>query len=267
MDGGYYPKGSSQALADLLAKVIEDHGGEVLTRHRVERVVVERGTVRGVVANGRFFEAPIVVLNTNALNLLDLVGEEDLPGDYVRHLRSLRPSVTAFVAYLGVDMDLSGYPPLIKSLDDGIGITISSNLDPSLAPEGHACVNVITILPPEAYDAFGERGTPEYRAKKRAFAEELVEKASRLIPGLGEHIVVMDAATPRTFERYTLNPHGAIYGLDRSAGAPERPYFKTPIKGLYLVGASTFPGGGIEAVVISGVIAANDISGWPSIRL
>jgi len=72
----------------------------------------------------------------------------------------------------------------------------------------------------------------------------------------------MDAATPRTFERYTLNPRGAIYGLDQS----ERPYFKTPIKGLYLVGASTFPGGGIEAVVISGIIAANDISGWPSVR-
>ena len=200
------------------------------------------------------------------MNLLNLVGEENLPGDYVRHLRSLRPSVTAFVAYLGVEMDLSGYPPLIKSLDHGVGIAISSNLDPSLAPEGHACVNVITILPPEAYDAFGERGTPEYRARKRAFADELVEKASRLIPGLRERVVVMDAATPKTFERYTLNPRGAIYGLDQSAGAPERPYFKTPVKGLYLVGASTFPGGGIEAVVISGIIAANDISGWPSAR-
>jgi len=122
------------------------------------------------------------------------------------------------------------------------------------------------ILPPETYDAFRERGTSEYRAKKRAFAEELVDKASRLVPGLKEHIVVMDAATPRTFERYTLNPHGAIYGLDQSVGAPERPYFKTPIKGLYLVGASTFPGGGIEAVVISGIIAANDISDWPSMR-
>ena len=128
-------------------------------------------------------------------------------------------------------------------------------------------MSVIMILPSEAYDSFEERGTPEYRARKRSFAEELVDKASRLIPGLKEHIVIMDAATPRTFERYTLNPCGAIYGLDQSAGAPERPYFKTPIKGLYLVGASIFPGGGIEAVVISGIIAANDISGWLSIRL
>ena len=52
-----------------------------------------------------------------------------------------------------------------------------------------------------------------------------------------------------------------IYAFDQSIGT-KRPYFKTPIKGLYLVGASTFPGGGIEAVVISGIICANDICNW-----
>jgi all-trans-retinol 13,14-reductase len=42
----------------------------------------------------------------------------------------------------------------------------------------------------------------------------------------------------------------------------KRPYFKTPIKGLYLASASTFPGGGIEGVIISGMICANDICNW-----
>jgi all-trans-retinol 13,14-reductase len=42
----------------------------------------------------------------------------------------------------------------------------------------------------------------------------------------------------------------------------KRLYFKTPIKGLYLVGASTFPGGGVEGVVISGLICAYDIMSW-----
>jgi len=39
-------------------------------------------------------------------------------------------------------------------------------------------------------------------------------------------------------------------------------YFKTPIRGLYLVGASTFPGGGVEDAAISGIICASDIAGW-----
>jgi len=78
---------------------------------------------------------------------------------------------------------------------------------------------------------------------------------------LSERIVVRDAATPKTFERYTSMPEGAIYAFDQSIET-RRPFFKTPIKGLYLVGASTFPGGGVEAVVISGIICANDIRGW-----
>jgi len=78
---------------------------------------------------------------------------------------------------------------------------------------------------------------------------------------LSERIVVRDAATPKTFERCTSMPEGAIYAFDQSIET-RRPFFKTPVRGLYLVGASTFPGGGVEAVVISGIICANDIRGW-----
>ena len=56
-------------------------------------------------------------------------------------------------------------------------------------------------------------------------------------------------------------PEGAIYAFDQSTET-RRPYFKTPIRGLYLASASTFPGGGVEAVVIAGTICANDICGW-----
>jgi len=89
--------------------------------------------------------------------------------------------------------------------------------------------------------------------------------AEKLIPNLSRHIVVKDAATPKTFERYTFMPQGAIYSFDQSIGV-KRPYFKTPIKGLYLVGASTFPGGGIEAVTISGIICAYDIDDWKTAK-
>ena len=264
IDGGYYPKGGSQALADLLAEAIRRHGGQVLTSHRVEKVLVESGAVKGVVARGKLFKAPIVVLNVNAMNIPELVGEENLPPDYLKHLRGLKPSVTAFMVYLGVEMDLSQHPPLIKSLDEGIGVVINSNLDPSLAPQGHSSISIIALLPPEAYHEF--KSAPDYKARKQAMADELIAKAERLIPGLRSRIVVQDAATPLTFERYTLNPYGAIYALSQSTRAPKRPYFKTPIRGLYLVGASTFPGAGIEAVVISGIIAANDISGWKHVK-
>jgi len=155
-------------------------------------------------------------------------------------------------------MDLSNYPTLIINLDDGYHLLINSNADPTLAPKGKASVTIITSA---NYHDFPERGTKEYLQKKRDLAEELIKKAEKAIPNLSKHIIVQDAATPRTFERYTSMPEGAIYAFDQSIGV-KRPYFKTPVKGLYLVGASTFPGGGIEAVVMSGIICANDICDW-----
>ncbi len=55
-------------------------------------------------------------------------------------------------------------------------------------------------------------------------------------------LYIKDAATPKTFERYTSMPEGALYSFDQSVGV-RRPYFKTPIKGLYLASSSTFLGG------------------------
>ncbi len=262
IDGGYYPKGGSQAFANLLAKAVEENDGKVLTKRLVEKILVEDGEVVGVVADDEFFEASVVVVNSNVKNLLKMVDSRWLPKDFVEQVEKLRPSVTAFMVYLGVDADLSHYTPLTKFVDEGIGIVINSNLDPSLAPKGKSSVSIITLLPPKAYDEFEKCSTPEYLEKKKAFAQKLVEKAAKAIPELRERVEVMDAATPKTFERYTLNPKGAIYAFDQSMNAPKRPYFKTPVKGLYLVGASTFPGAGIEAVTISGVIAANDICRW-----
>jgi len=167
-------------------------------------------------------------------------------------------SPSCFMVFLGVDMDLSGYPTIIENLDEGYSIVINSNADPSLAPNGKASVTILTLA--NYYD-FPERGTKEYLEKKREFAEMLIKKAEKIIPNLSKHIVVQDAATPKTFERYTSMPEGAIYAFDQSIDT-KRPYFKTPIKGLYLASASTFPGAGIEAVVISGIICANDICDW-----
>jgi len=262
-DGGYYPRGGSQRLADVLAGVIRRHGGEIWTGCLVEKILVENGAVCGVAAGGKEYRARIVVSNANAKNtFFSLVGKEHLPDWFVTYLGTLKESVSAFMVYLGVDMDLADYPPLLKvaGRNGGIGIVISSNLDPSLAPPGKASVHLITLLPADQDYWWGEE--EEYRRKKKEYTEKLISLAEQAIPALGRHVAVSDAATPRTFARYTLNPKGCIYGFEQFRHAPPRPYFKTPVKGLYLAGASTFPGAGIEAVVISGIIAANDITGW-----
>ncbi|MEM2636806.1 MAG: NAD(P)/FAD-dependent oxidoreductase, partial [Candidatus Korarchaeota archaeon] len=258
LHGGYYPRGGAQKYADSLKDVIERYGGKVLTKHKVD-ILVEKGEVRGVKVRDKVFNSPIVVANANAkTTLLELVGEQSLDREFADYIRELKMSPSCFMVFLGVNADLSGYPTIIKNLDEGYDIVINSNADPGLAPKGSAS---ITILTGANYSDFPPRETEEYRKKKKELAEILIRKVEKIMPGLSKHIVVQDAATPKTFERYTSMPEGAIYAFDQSIGI-KRPYFKTPIKGLYLVGASTFPGGGIEATTISGIICANDICDW-----
>ena len=55
----------------------------------------------------------------------------------------------------------------------------------------------------------------------------LIQKAEKVIPELKGHIVVQDAATPKTLERYTLMPEGALYSFDQSVEVKD-PILKHP---------------------------------------
>lgn len=287
LDGGYYPKGGSQVFADALVRVITEHGGAVKAGTLVKRILVDEKKVRGVeTARGEIIRAPIVVSNADLKEtFLRLVGQEHLEPSFARYIWDLRMSTTAVLVFLGIDFT-PNLAPLTFYIPEGgsdeeplsnprIGIAIPSLVDRSLAPPGHHVLTLATLLPPsKASHLFaqpGYRKTAAYKFEKAAMAEILIRQAEGVIPGLSRHIVVKDAATALTVERYSLSSEGAIYGVEQSPDqmGDFRPYFKTPIEGLYLAGASTFPGAGVEAVVISGAIAANDIwvPTFDSIRL
>lgn len=261
--GSFYPKGGAQKLANTIRDFIEDHSGKVLVKRKAEKILTENGKVKGVMAGEDIFKAPVVVSNCNAkTTYLDLVDRNDLDEGFAEYIKGLKMSGSVFMVFLGVDMDLSSYATQIQSGDEasglGIHLVFNSNCDPSLAPEGQSSLTILAFV---SYSEFPERGTVEYSQKKEEYADRVIKEAEKVIPGLSKHIIVRDAATPRTLERYTFMPEGAVEGLDGSTDT-ERPCFKTPIKGLYLAGASTYPGSGIELALMSGVMCANDICGW-----
>jgi all-trans-retinol 13,14-reductase len=259
LTGSHYPAGGPGAFAEAMARAVASHGGTIMYNYRADRILTDRRSVRGVRSGAEIFQAHVVVSNANARTcILQLVEASEAGGLYIDFIKSLTMSRSAFVVYAGIDDDLSSYPSLIQNMDGDFTILINSNVDPRLAPRGRSS---LTLIAPIGYRDFPPRDERDYDDRKRQFAALLLRKAEEVIPGLSNHVAVLDAATPRTLESITSMPEGALYGFDQSITG-RRPHFRAPIKGLYFAGASTFPGAGVESVLMSGIIAANDIAGW-----
>lgn len=282
-EGFYCPGGGAQAFADLLAKALTEHGGGLQLKTKATMILVENNRVAGVeTASGNRIEARYVVSNIDAREtFFNLIGREKLKRGFLERLDRMEPSISFFQVWLGIDVDprtkgLSELENLCYSsydidyfhseeeITEGYGICIPSLVQPGLAPEGKHVMSILCTLPYDYRGMWrtedGKKGE-EYRTLKDEVKERLIKAAEGILPGLSEHILVSEVATPLTLERYTSNYRGAAYGWAQSPDqvGNNRLQPKTPIKGLYLAGHWTTPGGGILPVALSGKAAAEAI--------
>jgi phytoene dehydrogenase-like protein len=265
--GGFYPAGGSSRLPEALVRAIAARGGEVRLKTRVARILVEDGRARGVeLADGRRIAAGAVVSNADLKRTFgELVDPALLPAGFRARMEAAAPACSAFMVHLGLDILPDLRPCQHVHGPTPIGMFIPSAVDPTAAPAGYAAVELIALVPtaeaagwfpPEpSLDWKAWRRTPEYLARKAAFAERMIDAAATVIPDLRDHIVYRTEASPVTFARYEATSAGAIYGISnagRLKGA------RSPIPGLYVAGAGNF-GPGVEAVMISGALTAEAI--------
>jgi C-3',4' desaturase CrtD len=125
-------------------------------------------------------------------------------------------------------------------------ISVSAADDTDSAPEGSRAVMISTHCDLESWEGL----SPEtYRTRKREAGERLIALAGRVYPGLGRDAVVCEVATPRTYERFTGRPRGAVGGVRQTLGnTNQHAIGNNPgVPGYWLVGDSTWPGLGTVA--------------------
>lgn len=282
--GGYYPRGRSQDISNALVEFIEDHGGKVLLRTEVEKVLVDADVAYGVrTRDGQTHRGRVVVSNANAYDTFHsmLQGIEP-PAEYLARLDGYSVSLSSFQVFLGLNRDLVREAGLTDSeifvapgYDDeaayqaalagdvensGYGLALYDNIFPEYSPAGKNTVNIMTLQGYEPWEKhaadYAKGKKTAYRAEKERLARVLLEDVERrFLPGLTRAIEVMEIGTPLTNLRYTHNHRGAVYGWDQTVGnsGGSRLGHATPVRNLYLAGAWTRPGHGYSAVIASGL--------------
>ena len=278
--GKYYIKGGAQELSNAFVKSIEEHGGEVRLKAEVSEILYEGNLVKGVkLKDGTEILSKYVISNASPIVTEKLLGDNVLSDEEHSKISESTIGCTLTQLYIGLDCE----PSEINIPDDeiffvegrshkedyqmalsnqyeksGFLLTNYSSMDESLNEKNKG---VLTMTYIDNYD-YWKSDKEEYKKQKTEVTEKLVQRLSKYYPSIKEHIVVLELGTPRTMERYTGNPKGAVYGYAQTVkqAGKLRMSSKTSIENLSFVGAWTSPGGGYEGSISGGITEAIRIS-------
>jgi prolycopene isomerase len=269
-------EGKVEQLPLKMGGALEKMGGQILTGHEVQQILIEEKRAMGVrLQDGREITGKVAVSNIDAHRTFsDLIGEDHLPSGFRSKLRGMRPTLSYFILYLGIEGRLEELPVSNNEVffEDQLQkefqclyenripenapfyLLAPSKVNPSHAPKGRSTLCLSCKAP--------YHFSPDWDRKiKDELSQHLIRKASAFIPNLERRIVVKMETTPKTIERWTQNRWGAAYGwaqIPKQSGI-YRLSRTTPIPNLYLTGHWTSPGGGIAGVVASGILTAEAV--------
>lgn len=137
-------------------------------------------------------------------------------------------------------------------------ISVSAPADTESAPVGFRAVMISTHCDLEDWE---DLGPEEYQERKAATAERLIDLARRVYPELGRMAVVREIGTPRTYERFTGRPRGAVGGIRQTLANTNQHAVPHDIgvPGFWLAGDTTWPGLGTVACVLGSRVVANGV--------
>jgi phytoene dehydrogenase-like protein len=276
-----FVKGGMGALTQALAQAATEAGAEIRTSTEVMSVRVKDGNAAGVIlANGEEISARAVISNADPrTTFLKLVDTAQLDPSFLAKLRNYRAhgtvakvnlalsSLPKFTVLAGTDCNviekLSGRTQIGPDIDylerafdaakygdfspqPYLDLRIPSLTDPSLAPRGAHVMSIhVQFAPYHLQDG-------DWKMRREELGNRVVGTLSDYAPNLRELIIARQVITPLDLEQtYGLDGghiHHGEMSLDQLFAL--RPLigwaqYRTPIKGLYLCGAGTHPGGGI----------------------
>ncbi|WBX84335.1 phytoene desaturase family protein [Sphingosinicella microcystinivorans] len=270
--------GGMGKITEIMAKVCRDLGVEISLESPVETVLVDGGKATGVrLAGGEEIAAERVIANVGPKLLYErMIAPYDLPADFLRRIRAFKVGSGTFRMNVALSElpRFSSLPEAGEHLQSGIIIAptldymdrafldakqygmskspivemlIPSIVDGSLAPPGqHVASLFCQQFAPELPDG------RSWDDEREAAADVIIDTVERYAPGFKASVIARQVHSPLDLERkFGLVGGDIMHGhmsLDQLWSA--RPMlghgaYRGPLKGLYMCGAGTHPGGGV----------------------
>ena len=282
--GAMHPKGGSGMLTQAMARSLEATGGTVRLNAPVKRILIRGSRAVGVeLEDGEKIHARTVISNAHVVTtLLKMVGEENLPGEMVRRIQQIRIgngfgmtvrcAASALPDYIAAPS--GGHPheshhglqllcPTMNYVRDAftdytrgmpstnpavIAMTFSA-IDPVVAPPSKH-----TVFLWAQYFPYTLANGTQWSDIREEVADNILEVLYRYAPNMRGAIIDRFIQTPLDLEQRLALINGNVMHVEMSLDQmfffrplPELASYRTPVRGLYLTGASTHPGGGVFA--------------------
>jgi len=232
-------------------------------------VVVDGGKVCGAVVNGQEIAAKVVISNGNLLNTVeDLVGTDHFNAEYLAGFQKVRVSNSSSQVYMGIrpgekladigDLLFTSTHPVFDSTAicaKDITSRTYSVYYPNIRPGTDKYTIVASMN--GWYDDWADYSPEEYKAAKAALIEDTLDALETYVPNIRAICDYTEAATPKTFQRYTLHRGGASFGT-KFDGLRYSMNLHKQIAGLFHTGSVGIIMSGWLGTVNYGVMAANE---------
>jgi phytoene dehydrogenase-like protein len=285
-----FARGGMGAVSKAIASCLKAHGGEIITDAPVDRVIVRGGKAVGVAtANGNEYHAKVIVSNLDPKRTFTkLFDQKDLDPAFAKRARNFK--IRGSSGKLNIALDgLPEFPALgrdnplrfgdmhfldslekmERAYDDWkngtwskepyLDLLIPSMTDPTMTPAGKHWMSVfVQYVPPKIH------GRDWTDADREGFKTTVLDQIARYSPNFKSLIRHVEVRTPAELENEVGLTEGNIFQgeLTMDQLLFNRPFpgyaqYRGPMKGFYMCGSGTHPGGGVMAA--PGANAAREI--------
>lgn len=272
--GVYSFAGGTRRLVGLMEAELRNHGVDLRTAAPVEKICVSGRRAQGVLLDGRAIPARCVVSGANLkTTIFELVGREHFDPDFIEQAQAVRLNHSSTQVYIGLkpgemidaqrcgDLLFSSTAPVFRTeqlLSRGT-TSRTCSFYPAAGDSGGGPQIVVTAN--ARYEDWAGLAPEEYRRRKQELVEDTLDAVGQYVPGVRRRLDWVEAATPRTLERYTGHPGGASFGT-KFEGLQTSRRLGQQVAGLYHAGSVGIIRSGWLGAINYGAIVANAVDAF-----